>query len=115
VSSVNEFYAPDSITFSHVTAAETGIFSAVATLVSILFSLNLILCIFNLIPLPSLDGSGVLPLLIEEDTARSYLEFIRNPSFTFIGLFIAWRVFDVIFHPIHLLSINLLYPGMRYH
>ena len=113
----NVFYAPGSITFSHITtAAETGIFSSIAALVSILFSLNLILFIFNLIPLPPLDGSGSIPLLLEENTARTYMEFIRNPSFMFIGLMIAWQLFRVIFSPIHLLAINLLYMGVgSYH
>ena len=111
----NVFYAPNSITISHIADAETSLWSPIATLVSILFSLNLILGIFNLLPLPPLDGSGILPLFVEEHTARTYLEFIRNPSFSFIGLLIAWQVFDVVFHPIHLLAINLLYPGMGYH
>lgn len=109
------FHAPDSITFSHVTGAEPGIFSAVAALLSIAFSLNLILFVFNLLPIPPLDGSGAVPLFLQEHTARSYMDFIHNPSFMFLGLFIAWRVFDVIFDPIHLLSIRLLYPGMGYH
>jgi Zn-dependent protease len=109
------FYAPDSITFSHVTGAESGIFSAIAALLSIAFSLNLILFVFNLLPLPPLDGSGAVPLFLHERTARSYMEFIHNPSFMFLGLFVAWRVFDVIFDPVHLLSIRLLYPGMGYH
>lgn len=109
------FYAPPSITFSHVTGAGPGIFSAVAALLSVAFSLNLILFVFNLLPVPPLDGSGAVPLLLREDTARSYMEFIHNPSFMFLGIFVAWRVFDVIFDPVHLLSIRLLYPGMGYH
>lgn len=112
----NVFYAPESINFSHVTGAEIGIFATLATLLSILFSLNLILGIFNLIPLPPLDGSGVLPLFLDENTARSYMQFVWNSPYMFFGIFIAWRVFDVIFDPIHLHSINLLYLGVgSYH
>lgn len=112
----NIFYAPESINFSHVTGAEIGIFASLATLLSILFSLNLILGIFNLIPLPPLDGSGVLPLFLDENTARSYMQFVWNSPYMFFGIFIAWRVFDVIFDPIHLHSINLLYLGVgSYH
>ena len=110
------FYAPDSIGFSQVTAAvNTGVWIPVAKLLSIFFSLNLILCVFNLLPLPPLDGSGVVPILLEDSMAREYLNFIHNPSFMFIGLFIAWQVFGPVFRPIHLLAINLLYPGLNYH
>lgn len=35
--------------------------------------LNLLLGIFNLIPIPPLDGSKVLALFLPEDTAKSYL------------------------------------------
>lgn len=110
------FYAPDSINFSHVTAATAGgIWIPLAKVLSIFFSLNLILCVFNLLPLPPLDGSGVVPILLEDRMAREYLNFIRNPSFMFIGLFLAWQVFGMIFRPVHLFAINLLYPGMGYH
>jgi Zn-dependent protease len=113
---LNVFYAPERINFSHVVGAEVGIFATLATVLSILFSLNLILGIFNLIPLPPLDGSGVLPLFFDENTARSYMRFVWNSPYMFFGIFIAWRLFDVIFDPIHLHSINLLYLGVgSYH
>ncbi len=111
------FYAPDSIVFSHVTAAaNSGIFSSIAKFLSILFSLNLILFTFNLLPLPPLDGSGLAPLFLEKRSAQNYLEFIRhNAALGFIGLYLAWKFFDVVFDPVHLFAINLLYPGMGYH
>lgn len=113
---LNVFYAPERINFSHVVGAEVGIFATLATVLSILFSLNLILGIFNLIPLPPLDGSGVLPLFFDENTARRYMQFVWNSPYMFFGIFIAWRLFDVIFDPIHLHSINLLYLGVgSYH
>ena len=56
------FYAPDMINFSHVTAATSaGIFDGVARIISILFSLNLILCCFNLLPLPPLMEAELSP------------------------------------------------------
>lgn len=109
-------YAPDSIGFSQVTAAvNAGVWIPIAKVLSIFFSLNLILCVFNLLPLPPLDGSGVVPLLLEDSMAREYLNFIHNPSFMFIGLFLAWQIFGPVFRPIHLFAINLLYPGMGYY
>src|SRR6185295_5036498 len=53
------FYAPDSVDFEHVTAAHSAGWIAATTVpLSILFSLNLLLFVFNLLPLPPLDGSA---------------------------------------------------------
>jgi Zn-dependent protease len=111
------FIEPDSISFTHITTAagETGIFVAVAMFFSIMFTLNLLLVVFNLLPIPPLDGSGVLPLLMKKEQALRYMNFINQSNFSFLGLFIAWNIFDKLFDPIHLMAINLLYPGAGYH
>ena len=110
------FYAPSSINISHIVAArQDGTLAGVATLLSILFSLNLLLFTFNLMPLPPLDGSGVIPFLLSREQARAYMDFIHGSHLSFIGLFIAWQAFDYVFDPIHLLFINLLFPGAGYH
>ena len=109
------FYAPDSINFSHIVASrQEGMLVGLATLLSIMFSLNVLLFIFNLIPLPPLDGSGAIPLLVSREKAGAYMDFIHSSHFSFLGIFLAWQVFDFIFDPIHLLFINLLYPGAGY-
>jgi Zn-dependent protease len=111
------FVEPDSINFAHVTVAsgESGIFIAVAMILSIMFTLNLLLFAFNLLPFPPLDGSGALQLLLKDEHALSYMNFINNSGFSFFGLFIAWNIFNEVFDPIHLMAINLLYPGAGYH
>jgi Zn-dependent protease len=110
------FYQPDSITISGVVAGvSAGWTEILAKIVSVMFSLNLILFIFNLLPFPPLDGSAVAPMYLSEETGRKYISFIRNPVFAIAGLFIAWKIFDLIFLKIHLIAINLLYPGSNYH
>jgi Zn-dependent protease len=110
------FYAPDTVNFSHITAAvHDGISVGAARLLSIMFSLNLILFCFNLLPLPPLDGSGIVPLFLSRERAVSYLDFIENSPFMILGLLFAWKVFGHLFDPIHLGFINLLYPGAGYH
>ena len=114
--SLEIFYAPPSINFSHITAAsQPGLMAVAAKVLSIFFSLNLILFLFNLLPLPPLDGSGAVQLLMDNESALKFMDFIRQPAFGFMGIILAWNLFDLIFDPIHLLSINLLYPGLGYH
>ena len=110
------FYQPDSITISGiVSGVNVGWTEILAKIVSVMFSLNLILFIFNLIPFPPLDGSAIPPMYLNEETGRKYIAFIRNPVFAIAGLFIAWKIFDLIYLKIHLIAINLLYPGSNYH
>ncbi|MDD5063584.1 MAG: site-2 protease family protein [Phycisphaerae bacterium] len=110
------FHAPESITFTHVTEAETaGWANSAAIVVSILFSLNLILLVFNLIPLPPLDGSNVLLFFLSNEAAERYESLLHHPTYGVIGLIIAWQVFGSVFVPIHTLALNILYPGAWYH
>jgi Zn-dependent protease len=109
------FYQPDSITISGIiSGVSTGWTEILAKIISIMFSLNLILFIFNLIPFPPLDGSAIPPMYLSEETGRKYISFVRSPVFAIAGLFIAWKIFDLIYLKIHLIAINLLYPGSNY-
>jgi len=109
------FHAPDPASFSKVVAAAgTGAWDAAALMLSIFLSLNLILFLFNLLPLPPLDGSSALALFLSDDAARRFREFSTRPMFGFIGLLIAWRFFGSLFEPVFTLMLNLLYPGMGY-
>jgi len=109
------FQAPEQITFSRITAATPGPANAISILVSILFSLNLVLLAFNLIPLPPLDGSSILTFFLSDQAARRYNAVIQEPQYRLIGLIIAWNMLDFILRPIHTIALNLLYPGAGYH
>jgi Zn-dependent protease len=109
------FYPPESITFSNVTAAEhAGWANGAAVMTSILFTLNLVLFVFNLLPIPPLDGSSLVPLFLSSENAYKYRELISRPAYSIVGLVIAWQFFGYIFDPIHTLALNLLYPGCHY-
>ena len=110
------FHAPESVNFDRIVAgAESGLWPAVAFFLSVTFALNLVLAALNLLPIPPLDGSAALPLLMNASTTRRYQEFMmRNAGLGLIGIFVAWQVFDKVFQPVFLLAVNLLYPGLRY-
>jgi Zn-dependent protease len=109
------FHPPETITFTGVTAAaSSGLANSSAVVISIFFSLNLILLAFNLIPLPPLDGSSVLMLFMQESAAEKYEHFLSQPGISLFGLVIAWNLFDKILPPIHSLALAILYPGLTY-
>lgn len=79
-----------------------------AQLLFALFSLNLLLGVFNLLPVPPLDGSSAVMLLMSEDRARAYLNWIRSGTFAMPGILIALLVFRYIFPPVESFIQSLL-------
>jgi Zn-dependent protease len=111
------FMAPDAVNFDHVVVAAdpATVWRGAAFMVSVVFSLNLLLATFNLMPVPPLDGSGAVPLFVGLDAGRRYQEFIRSQAaFGLLGLVLGWRLFDYIFHPIWLFAVNLVHPAAHY-
>lgn len=110
------FVQPSAVSFTHVVAANVpdGFAGTLAALLSILFSLNLLLATFNLLPLPPLDGNAAIALLFPASWARRLAEIGSNRTFALAGLLIAWKMFDVLFRPVFVTSLGLLYPGSGY-
>lgn len=110
------FEIPETISFTQIaTPNGEGFIETVVTFLSIFFILNLVLFIFNLLPVPPLDGSAVIMLSMRENLARKYMDYISNPALNIAGLLIGWRLFSYVFDPLHLLAINILYFGHNYH
>jgi len=111
------FAPPDAVSFDRIVAAAQsgGIWSAVATLTSVLFSLNLLLALFNLLPVPPLDGSGAVTVLMSQAAGRRYQEVIfTHRALAFVGILLAWRFFDSLFQPVWLAAVNLLHTVVQY-
>lgn len=75
------------------------LFSTFYLLLSSVVALNLLLAIFNLLPIPPLDGSKVFALLLPKDMANAYL------SLSSIGFFI---IFFLLLFPIGGFSLGSL-------
>ncbi|MEM1249228.1 MAG: site-2 protease family protein [Acidobacteriota bacterium] len=84
----------------------------VATILAVTFLLNLVLFLFNLLPLPPMDGSAVVQLFLSRNAALAYQSFLRQPMWAFVGLLLAWRIFGALFAPLFGFSIGLLYIGV---
>ena len=103
------FQAPGAVSFSRIVdAAGGGAAEGAARFLSILFSLNLLLGCFNLLPVAPLDGHSAVGLLLPEDVFARWLGFIRSPMASLLGLLLAWRAFDVIFWPVFVAALGLL-------
>jgi Zn-dependent protease len=93
-------------------AAEVGGFThGLAMILSILFSLNTILFVFNLMPFPPLDGSGVLPLFMARRHARMYMGFTQQPMVAMLGIVCVFVLFQQYFDVVFSVALGLLYVG----
>ena len=110
------FSPPNQITFGHIVGTEgSPALSAVAFFLGTMFSMNLLLAAFNLLPFPPMDGSAAIPLLVGEEKGRVWQNLIwRTPALNFVGYFLAWQVFGYIFQPLFNGSLAMLYPGVSY-
>ncbi len=102
------FTIPDSITFFHVVEGQ-GDFEPLAFFISILFTQNILLMTFNLLPVPPLDGNTVLGLFMSERRARAWFDFSRDSTFGLLGLLAAWSFFGRLFWPILRFAVDWLY------
>jgi len=110
------FDAPDSVGFTHIVhAVNGGIAIFFAKLLSIIFSLNLLLGAFNLLPVPPLDGASLPLLFLSRNLAQRVFTLTRHPTFRTVGLLIAWRGFGALYHPLQLSAVHLLYPETSYY
>ncbi len=106
---------PESVGFTHITeAAAPGAAEFVATSLSILFVLNLLLGTFNLLPVPPLDGHTGVTLLMTESMGLRFLELTSSQNLGMLGIVLAWVLYDRIFPTIFRLALALLYPGSRW-
>lgn len=90
-------------------AAGGGALDGLATVLSVLFTLNLVLFAFNLLPLPPMDGSAVIQLFMSDAAARWLQSFYRQPMMAWAGLLIAWLWFGRLFRPIFRFAVGLLF------
>ena len=86
-----------------------GVMEPVATMLSIFLILNVTLGVFNLFPIPPLDGSHVIESLLPYDMARAY-EQIRPYGFILLVAFIYTPIPGWVFGFINRTVNLLLFP-----
>jgi Zn-dependent protease len=76
-----------------------GLSEGAARLFSILLVLNLVLLVFNLLPLPPMDGSAVLAGWVTR-LGRLRDQLRSTPWASLAGLALAWLIFPYVFRPV---------------
>jgi len=99
--------SPDAI----VEAASPGMLTGAATILSVFFSLNLLLGCFNLLPIPPLDGFGVLGLFTDSQGAVRLLNLrMKMRGFGMLaGILIASRLLGYVYDPLLEHGVRLIY------
>lgn len=90
--------------------AASGFGTGLMAILSNLFTLNLLPFVSNLLPVPPLDGSGAVMLLMPESAARRYQEVLfTQPFLAMAGLVLAWKFGGPLLTRALLLGITLLF------
>ncbi|MEM1450451.1 MAG: site-2 protease family protein [Planctomycetota bacterium] len=107
------FVVPEYIGFDSIAeTAGSAVGRSFAIFLSLLFTENLLLLVFNLIPLPPMDGSAALGLFLPRDTVRRYNDLMAQPMMPLLGLMLAWILFRQIFGPVFVSTAKLVYGDM---
>ncbi|MEM9176095.1 MAG: site-2 protease family protein [Myxococcota bacterium] len=111
------FEVPMRINFDQITTAAgdpNGVAAGLAFIMSVTFSMNLLLFVLNMIPIFPLDGGTALTLLLPESMLDAYYAVVRHPLIAIGGLILVFTQFRRIFRPILFAAIDFLYPGVSY-
>jgi Zn-dependent protease len=111
--------APQRADFSHLVSAPVGTpadswLVPLALLLSVAVNLNVLLGLFNLLPLPPLDGAGVVEGIAPGPAGAALGQLRRNPMLSLLSLLVAWKLFGMIAGPAFGLVLRLAHPGMVY-
>ncbi|MEO6740794.1 MAG: site-2 protease family protein [Chthoniobacteraceae bacterium] len=111
------FEVPESFKFGSIVrpVEEGGIAHFATMLLGVVFSLNVLLMTFNLIPLPPFDGASVPLFFLRGSAATSWQQLMWSPAAQLMGFIVAFKGFGMIFHPIHTFAMNLLYFGRAHY
>jgi Zn-dependent protease len=99
------------ISLDTLVVAEASVAQGLALFTSVLFSINLILGCFNLIPLPPLDGYAMVPLFLNDRLRDRWFQLFSGGG-SLLGLIVAFVVFGRIMTPVFHWAIGLLYLGI---
>ncbi len=87
------------------------VFAFTARGLSVLLMSNALLCAFNLLPVPPLDGAMAITLVMPASVARRVRAAAALPGLPIVGLLAAWQLCPRLTRPLLDMALALLYPG----
>ncbi|HEX3177910.1 MAG TPA: site-2 protease family protein [Methylomirabilota bacterium] len=110
------FVAPDRVSFHHLVeaAGRSAALTAVGDLLTVLLVLNVLLFVFNMLPVPPLDGATAVTGILPERAARLVRALNGNPAVSMLGLLVAWQLFPEFARPLFAALLRLVHPGDFY-
>jgi Zn-dependent protease len=108
-------FAPGYVSVTELVVAVPGsgpLVGGIAMLVSALYAMNLLLLVLNLIPVPPLDGSAVIGLVLPEETVRKLQSTVNQSGLGLIGLLVAFVAIREGFWPIFVATLGVLFAGV---
>lgn len=113
---VDVFVAPDRVNFHHLVeaASSSALLNGLGELLTVLLVLNVLLFIFNMLPVPPLDGASAITGLLPDRAAALVRALNANPAMSMLGLLVAWRAFPALAGPVFSALVQLVHPGDAY-
>lgn len=109
------FSSPDRVSLQHVVdVAGGGPLGALGEALGVLLVLNVLLFVFNMLPVPPLDGATAIGGLLPERSALAVARLASHPVFAVLGILVAWQVFPYVARPLFSALLVLLHPSERY-
>ena len=110
------FVAPDRVNFHHLVDAAGGsaLLTGLGELLTVLLVLNILLFVFNMLPVPPLDGASAITGVLPERLSAFVRAVNANPAVSMLGLLIAWQVFPRVARPLFAAVLRLVHPGDIY-
>jgi Zn-dependent protease len=110
------FVSPERVNAHHMveSANSNALLTGFGELLSVLLVLNVLLFVFNMLPVPPLDGGSALSGVLPERLTPALRAVTGNPVLSMFGLLVAWQAFPTVAWPIVKTLIRLVHPGDQY-
>ena len=110
------FVAPHRVNFHHLVDAAGGsaLLTGVGDILAVLLVLNILLFVFNMLPVPPLDGASAITGILPEPAAQLVRAVNAHPAVSMLGLMIAWQLFPEFARPLFAAVLRLVHPGDIY-
>jgi Zn-dependent protease len=110
------FASPEHASFHHVIEPVSGAgwLAGLGDMLTVMLVLNVLLFVFNMLPLPPLDGASAIGGVLPERVALAVSGFLSSPAFSVLGIFVAWQIFPYFAGPFFDALLKVVHPTDSY-